>query len=246
MAHAVQALEDRRLAGDVIADRGLHARHVVGMHERAPVGRLPHVGLVVAEHGLPARREVDAVVERIEIPQAVVGAVERQLVALLEVAQMRLDLDALEARRETRADELHQQMQLHFPVVARPRAGDPEDPGRAPVDEVSDDEERADAEVRPHRRVLGLVGPRVPGIADLRYPQRGEARLEPRQRLQTLAPQLLRVAGGEEAARDLHLEERRRLGIEAHVERRVGARRLAQQLEIRGGCIRRRVSAVMV
>jgi hypothetical protein len=33
MAHAVQALEDRRLAGDVIADRGLHARHVVGMHQ---------------------------------------------------------------------------------------------------------------------------------------------------------------------------------------------------------------------
>ena len=64
---------------------------------------------------------------------------------------------------------------------------------------------------------------------------RSEARrdLSHGQRIQTLAPQLLRVAGGEESARDLHLEERRRLGVERRMERGIGARRLAQQLEIR-------------
>ena len=39
VAHAVHALEHRRLARDVVADHRLHARQVVRMHEAAPVRR---------------------------------------------------------------------------------------------------------------------------------------------------------------------------------------------------------------
>ncbi len=52
MAHAMQTLEQRRLSRDVITNRGLNARHVVGMHERAPVGRLPRRHIVVSQHRL--------------------------------------------------------------------------------------------------------------------------------------------------------------------------------------------------
>ena len=62
------------LARDVVADQRLHARHVVAVHEPAPVGRDVRVVLVVAEHLAPARREVDRVVLDVEVPQAVVGA----------------------------------------------------------------------------------------------------------------------------------------------------------------------------
>jgi hypothetical protein len=41
MAHAVQALEYRRLAGHVIANRGLHPRHVVGVHQVRQSGACP-------------------------------------------------------------------------------------------------------------------------------------------------------------------------------------------------------------
>jgi hypothetical protein len=51
-------------------------------------------------------------------------------------------------------------------------------------------------------------------------------------RVQSSGPQLLGVAGGEHAARDLHVGERRRLGVEADVKGGIGARRLAQQLQI--------------
>ena len=56
MAHAVQTFENRRLAGDVIANGGLHARHVVGVHQGAPIRCLSHLRLVVTQHRLPSRR----------------------------------------------------------------------------------------------------------------------------------------------------------------------------------------------
>ena len=220
VAHAVQALENRRLARHVIADGGLHARHVVRMHQRAPVRRLPHVGFVVAQHRLPARRQIHAIVEGVEIPEAVVRAVQGQFVALFQVAQVALDLDALESGGKAAADQLHQQMQLHFPVLARQRAGDPEQAGRPALDEVADDQHRADAEVTPHRRILGLIGARLGGIAQLRHPQRREPRLQPGQRVQRLAAQLFRIAGGQHAARHLDFGELSGLGVERECERR--------------------------
>jgi hypothetical protein len=57
MAHAVDALEQRRLAGDVVAQQRLHAGHVVRMHELRQSGDTSIVGRI-AEHRLPARREI--------------------------------------------------------------------------------------------------------------------------------------------------------------------------------------------
>ncbi len=71
------------------------------------------------------------------------------------------------------------------------------------------------------------------GVAQLRHAQRREPRSQPRQRIQALTAQLLRVAGREHAARHLHLGDERRLAVEGEVKRGIGARRLAQQFEIR-------------
>ena len=240
MAHAMQTFEQRRLSGDVIANRGLNARHVVGMHERAPVGRLPRRHIVVSQHGFPARREVDAVIERIEIPQAVVRAVEREFVALLEVAQLRLYRNSLEARGKTAADELEQQMQLHVPVVARQRARDSEDAGRPILDEISDHENRADAELAPHGRIVSLVDTHVRGIAQFGHPQRREPRAKPGQRAQSLAAQLLRIAGRKHAARDRNVDEILGIELQLDVKGGIGAGRFAQQFQIRGDTSRGR------
>ncbi len=46
MAHPVRALENRRLARDMIADRGLHRRQIFRMHQAAPVRRQRTFGRV--------------------------------------------------------------------------------------------------------------------------------------------------------------------------------------------------------
>ncbi len=94
---------------------------------------------------------------------------------------MTLDLDALESGGEAAADQLHQQMQLHLPIVARPRAGDAEHACGASLDEVADHQHRSDPEIRPQRRIVALIGARLRGIAKLRHAQRREARAQPRQ-----------------------------------------------------------------
>ena len=97
----MQALENRRFARDVIADRGLYPRHVVRVHQGAPIRRLTHIVLIVAEHGLPARRQIDPVVQGIEIPQPVVGAVDGKFVALFQILEVTLNIDALKSGRQT-------------------------------------------------------------------------------------------------------------------------------------------------
>jgi hypothetical protein len=63
---------------------------VVEMDAAEPLtGRVAELGVRVAEHLLPARREVQAVPAHIPVPQAVVGALHRQRVALLGLGQPR-------------------------------------------------------------------------------------------------------------------------------------------------------------
>ncbi len=145
---------------------------------------------------------------------------------------MRLNLDALQTGRQTAADQFHEQVKLDFPVLARPGAGDTQKSRGPALDEISDDQNRADAEVCPERPVFGLIGARVAGIADLRDAQRGEPGFEPGQNLEGLAAQLLRVAGRQHAARRLHVDDARALGVQAHVEGGVGASRIAQQFQV--------------
>ena len=120
VAHAVHALEHRGLARDVVADQRLHARHVVRVHQAAPVGRDVRVVLVVAEHLAPARREVDRVVLDVEVPEAVVGATAATAsLRSSSSRQVALRAQALEAGGEARADELQQQVQVRVPASAR-------------------------------------------------------------------------------------------------------------------------------
>jgi hypothetical protein len=123
VTHAVQTFEYRRFAGHVIANRRLYPRHVVGVDQRAPVRRLSHVGFIVAQHGFPARRQVHPIVEGVEIPQAVVGAEQRQFIALFQIFQMALNFDVLQPAGQAAAHQFHEQMQLYFPILARPRVG---------------------------------------------------------------------------------------------------------------------------
>src|SRR5258708_12095825 len=105
-----------------------------------------------------------------------------------------LDLDAFQAGGETGADQLHQEMQLDFPVLARLRAGDPEQPRRSAFDEIADDQHRSDAEMHPRGGVIALIAARLAGIAELRYSQRRQPRLHPSKAIQGLAAQLIPVS----------------------------------------------------
>ncbi len=90
---------------------------------------------------------------------------------------MTLDLDALQPGSQTASDQLHQQMQLYFPVLARVRAGDAEQPGRAAFDEIADEQHRSDAEMVPKRRIVALIAARIGGVAQFGDPQRRQTRL---------------------------------------------------------------------
>ena len=51
--------------------------------------RVADLGLAVAEHRLPARREVQPVGAHVPVPEAVVGALQRERVALLGLGEPR-------------------------------------------------------------------------------------------------------------------------------------------------------------
>ncbi len=240
MTHAMQALENRRFSRHVIANGGLNARHVVRVHQSSPVRRLSHVGFVVPQHRFPARREIDAIVDGVEIPKPVVRAVQGQLIALFQIAQLMLDLDAFEAGGKTAAEQLHQKVQLNFPVIARQRARDPQEACRPAFDEITDDQHRSDTEVNPDGGVIALIAARLAGIAQLRHSQRRQTRLQPREGVQGLTAQLFRVAGGEHAPCHLDLVEQSRLRVEVDMKGSVRARRLAQQLQIDADDLERR------
>ena len=66
----------------------MSAGAVVRVHAAEPLARrVADLGLRVAEHRLPARREVQPVGADVPVPQAVVGALERERVALLGLRQ---------------------------------------------------------------------------------------------------------------------------------------------------------------
>ena len=181
VAHAVHALEDRRLARDVVADHHLHARHVVRVHQAAPVGRHVRIVLVEAEHLAPAGREVDGVVLDVEVPQPVVGRRQRQRVALLEPGDVARDAQALEAGGEARADELEQQVQVRVPAVARLRRAERHETVHAAVQRqarrpaASACRARRSARRRRRNRVAGTACRASPGCAGGRACGRGKA-----------------------------------------------------------------------
>ena len=146
--HAMHAFENRRLAGHVIADRRLHARHVFRMHQAAPVRRVEQRIHRVAQHLLPARREMDLVAFDVEVPEAVVGRALRELETFFELVQAPFDAQPLEARAQRIAEQLQQQLQVHVPGAARQRVGQPEDAGGQAAHAEGNHEHRADLQLR--------------------------------------------------------------------------------------------------
>ena len=142
----VHALEHRRLAGDVVAHRGRHAREVLRVHHAVPVRRGDHVALGESEHALPAWREPGAVALRVVVPQAVVRAGQRHFLALLHVGEPVRERDLLEPAGEARADELEQQVQVHVPAVAWRRRNEGEEAANRALHGEGDQEQRADVE----------------------------------------------------------------------------------------------------
>ena len=120
--HAMHALEQLGPALEMLAQLRLDVREIVGMHEQPPFG---HVVVVrVAEHRAPTRREIHRVLAHVVIPQPVVGRVGHEAIALLNVGQILRELDALEAARAARAEQLQSELQLGRPFGIRRGAAD--------------------------------------------------------------------------------------------------------------------------
>ncbi len=84
----VLVLEVLERAGHVRVERLRERGAVVLVHAAEPLaGRVADLGVVVAEHLLPARREVEAVGADVPVPEALVGALERERVALLGLGE---------------------------------------------------------------------------------------------------------------------------------------------------------------
>ena len=79
-------LAPERWASSRLRERGAVVR--VDAAEPLAAG-VAELGLAVAEHLLPARGEVQAVLANVPVPQAVVGALQRERVALLGLGQPR-------------------------------------------------------------------------------------------------------------------------------------------------------------
>ena len=84
----VLVLEVVRRAGQVGVERLRERGAVVRVHAPEPLAAgVAELGLRVAEHRLPARGEVQPVLAHVPVPQPVVGALERERVALLGLLQ---------------------------------------------------------------------------------------------------------------------------------------------------------------
>ncbi len=78
-----------RAVGQVRVERLRERRAVVGVHAAEPLpARLADLVLAVAEHGLPAGGVEDAVLGDVPVPDAVVGALQRERVALLGLGEL--------------------------------------------------------------------------------------------------------------------------------------------------------------
>ena len=92
VVHAVLALEVVRQALDVRRDVHFELPEIITVNALEPFRhRIAQLAILIAEHGLPARRVIDAVGAHIPIPQPIVGAANRQGVALFAFAQRGLD-----------------------------------------------------------------------------------------------------------------------------------------------------------
>jgi hypothetical protein len=126
MPHPMLVLEVEATAGQMVADLLLQPRQLVRVHAAEPLlGEDRQLVLVVADHLLPACRVVDPVLLQVPVPQPVVGAADRQRVALLADPQrllVVLALDGIADRpvEQRRVDVILDQIILR-PLAHRPQ-----------------------------------------------------------------------------------------------------------------------------
>src|SRR5947199_10345277 len=88
VADAVFGDKMRRASGEMALDPGFQARAILGVNAIEPILRaIPHPAVVVAERFLPPGRIEDLAGDEIPVPEAVVGAAGRELIALLAAPQ---------------------------------------------------------------------------------------------------------------------------------------------------------------
>ncbi len=111
---------------------------------------------------------------------------------------------------------------------------DSEQPGGAALDEIADQQHRADAEMIPELRIVALILARGLAVSRSSDTRSGASRDCSQGNASKFWPlQLFRIAGGEHAARDLNLARTVQTSAsKLNVEGRIGARRIAQQFEI--------------
>ncbi len=95
VAQAILGVEMGRQPVDVIVETDQDRVAIVGMQQIAPVLDARHARIDLAEHALPARRELDRTTLDVPLPDAVVCPLDRQGIALLAFAQARLHFLAL-------------------------------------------------------------------------------------------------------------------------------------------------------
>ncbi len=136
----MHGFEKLGLALEMFAHLRLDPGHVVRVHQAVPVRQ--HVVLVfrVAEHGLPATRQTDALRLPVEIPDAVIRGHVDEGVAFFHFLEQVDRAHALEAGCKGSADQFHQQVQVDVPLVDRPFAGQCEEACHLVANREADDQ----------------------------------------------------------------------------------------------------------
>ena len=211
--HAMDRLEKRRVAFKVLPHPRLHARHVVRMNKPIPVQRYLVIIGVVAEHALPAARQIDMLRLAVKIPDAVVSRHRNQGIALGELVQHFLVRDAFQANRGSRPEQLHQQVQVRLPAVNRPFVDDSEKSRNPVAHRESDNESRTDMQLMQALEFVFGGARTAQGIRYLDDAKMPQAPQQPRPVVYLLTGKHARIAARKSAARCKH-------GLESSSRRR--------------------------
>ena len=204
MFHAMNRLEVRRLALEMLAHLRLYPGHVVRVNEVVPVEKHFFLVRIVPEHCFPAPGETDALGLTVEVPYAVISRCGDEFVALLQLVEHALVVNPFEPGRERGADQLQQQVQARIPAAYGIFVGKREKTGDLVVHRKTDNKDRSDMQLgQPLKFYRGHLGAieRVGNLDDL---QMTKAFAQPRPALDRFTAENLGIALGETPARSQH------------------------------------------
>ena len=230
--HAVRALENFALAGDVIADELGDTRAVIRMDKLVPVDAVGQFVVVVAEHGAPARRKPSAVGRGVIVPKAVIGAALPQRFPLTDVGELAVESKAAESRTEAGRQQLDGKVHVDRETDAGPGSGEGEEPLGAAPDAEADQDHGTDAGPR-ERRAFGSEGATgIAGIADFEAARMAQPCDETGQVCERRTAQGRGFAGAEHGLGGIDALDRCAGAVVGGKECRVALRLGAQDLEV--------------